>query len=91
MAGINPAVDLSKKIESSMEKGLPVNTQDPSLTNLSDSNNPWITCFLKIWNEIFKRHHLKGRVDILKWSAYEPDFMPSKYDRMDWKLSYCVL
>lgn len=72
-----------KEIESSMGKGLPVNmlVGDPSLTSyLSDPNNPWITSSLKIWNEIIKKYQLKSRTEVFKWFAYDPDFMPSKYD-----------
>lgn len=72
-----------KEIESSMGRRIPINTLvgDPFLTDcLSDPSNPWITSSLKTWGEVVRKNHLRDRVAIFRWLAYDPDFIPSKHD-----------
>lgn len=89
-----------KEIEMSMGKELSVASLigDPLLTNfLLDSNNPWITTPLKIWNEITKKHQLRRKSDLLKWFAYDSEFRPNNYDTIFKKwtknglTAYCTL
>lgn len=66
-----------------MGKGLPVNTLigDPSLTShLTDSDNPYIISSVKTWRGLIKKYQLEGRAEILKWFAYDLEFLPSKHD-----------
>ena len=72
-----------KDIESTMGRGLPINSLigDPSLIkHLSNPQNVMITGSLKVWSEIVRRYELKDKIGTLKWFAYDPDFRPSRYD-----------
>ncbi|XP_062396829.1 LINE-1 retrotransposable element ORF2 protein isoform X1 [Sardina pilchardus] len=73
-----------KEIECTMGGRYPMSMLigDCSLIDqITDPDNPWISCSLRIWDNITKRHHLRDKMGILKWFAYDSDFIPSIYDK----------
>lgn len=47
---------------------------------ISGPHNPLIFSSVKIWKDVIKRCHLKGKVATLKWFAHDKSFTPSRLD-----------
>lgn len=50
------------------------------LFHINKINNPWVKWTLKIWKTIIKEHKLQGDITVLKWCAYDSEFVPNKMD-----------
>lgn len=55
---------------------------DPLLhKHLKDRDNPLITNSLQQWSDVLKQLNLKKfDFDLLKWLAYDPQFIPTQYN-----------
>uniref|UniRef100_A0A669ELI9 Reverse transcriptase domain-containing protein n=1 Tax=Oreochromis niloticus TaxID=8128 RepID=A0A669ELI9_ORENI len=40
----------------------------------------WVTFTLKIWRGVVKQAQLHEEIKLLKWPAYDPDFLPASHD-----------
>uniref|UniRef100_A0A3P9LA26 Reverse transcriptase domain-containing protein n=1 Tax=Oryzias latipes TaxID=8090 RepID=A0A3P9LA26_ORYLA len=70
-----------KEIEEGEHTEPPIQTKiaDSKLTNNSDEN-PWLKISLKIWRKIAKNCSLEGAEKVLRWGAYDTDFIPNRTD-----------
>lgn len=47
---------------------------------IDTANNPWVECTLGIWKNVVKQYNLKKDIVMLKWCAFDSDFLPNKLD-----------
>lgn len=72
-----------KEIEEGGSGGLPIQAviADKKLVDrLANKNNSWIKLTLKIWHMVVRKYNLKDAENILRWCAYDMDFIPSRMD-----------
>ena len=72
-----------KDIETAMAQGIPLAAiigDDKLINNMKSKNNPWINTTLKIWQETLRKHNLKNGAKMLRWCAYDTDFIPNRTD-----------
>lgn len=50
------------------------------MNKITDLGNPWIGLTLKLWNRVISKNNLKEVIKILRWCAFDPDFMPKILD-----------
>lgn len=51
------------------------------LTHLIDKDNPWIKLTFKIWHQVCKNNKLTKAVAMLRWCAYDKEFVPNRHDK----------
>jgi len=47
---------------------------------MKNKNNPWINTALKVWQETLKKHGIKNGAKMLRWCAYDTEFIPNRSD-----------
>uniref|UniRef100_A0A3P8U3W0 Reverse transcriptase domain-containing protein n=1 Tax=Amphiprion percula TaxID=161767 RepID=A0A3P8U3W0_AMPPE len=47
---------------------------------IDTTDNPWVQCILSVWKNVVKEYNLKKDIVMLKWYAYDSDFLPKKLD-----------
>ena len=72
-----------KEIESAISDEFPIQAaigDKRLLNNLKELGNPWICLSLKMWNKVIAQNNLKDAVKVLRWCAFDPDFLPKNWD-----------
>ncbi|XP_032367453.1 uncharacterized protein LOC116686550 [Etheostoma spectabile] len=72
-----------KEIEGAMSDKFPIQAaigDKDLLYNLKELGNPWICLSLKIWNKVIAQSNLKDGVKVLRWCAFDTDFLPNRWD-----------
>lgn len=70
---------LDRGLEGAITSEFPIQAAigDKGLMNqLTDLGNPWVDLPLKLWNKLTAKYHLKEVIKVLRWCAFDPDFMP---------------
>ena len=78
-----------KDIEQTLIPGIPLAAvigDENLIKKIQGKNNPWVNISLKIWLEIIKKFVLGKGVKMLKWCAYDTNFIPNTTDSrfQDW-------
>lgn len=72
-----------KKIESAIIGGIPIAAMiaDNELQNkMVNKDNPWINKLLETWQETVKLCGIGDSVKLLRWCAYDSEFVPNRSD-----------
>lgn len=51
------------------------------IKQLKEEINPWLLISLKIWSEMVTKNSLRAHTKMLRWIAYDSEFIPNREDK----------
>lgn len=72
-----------KEVENELLEGIPIEATIPDnelLNKQLNISNPWLNILLQTWQEIVKTCNLNDSIKLLRWCAYDTEFIPNRSD-----------